>query len=178
LIRHSRCGQYTARHCDCEKSLGITAHVEAGIDGVDLGEPRTADARSTALLMSCRLFDRTTLQVTTVLGEDLRAASPNCCKRRNPSALLPPELGLTGFVGDRARVSAASARCTAWPTYNPSLRLEPRSTRMFSIRTDAWTGVLIFYARADFGGDGIEDVFVRRNGKADGGSDAASALLF
>jgi hypothetical protein len=96
---------------------------------------------------------------------------------QNPSALLPPELGLTDFADERARVSAASAKCTVWRTYDASLRLEPRSPRTFSIRSDGWSGVLIFYARADFDGDGFEDVLIRRNGKADGGSYAASALF-
>jgi hypothetical protein len=46
-----------------------------------------------------------------------------------------------------------------------------------TLRSDGWTGRLVLYARADIDGDGLEDLLVRRDGHATGGT-AAEARVF
>jgi hypothetical protein len=96
---------------------------------------------------------------------------------KEPVRLLPPLLGLTDFADDRRRVESAAANCSSWKAVDKSVRVKQRRADRFSFQADIWSGEVIYYARADFDGDGYEDLLVRRNGHADHGSFADSALF-
>lgn len=96
---------------------------------------------------------------------------------KDPSRLLPPLLGMADFYDERKRVEAAAARCESWKAYDKSVRLTKKGPERFTIRADVWSGELVWYGRGDFDADGYEDLLVRRNGGAEGGSFGASALF-
>jgi hypothetical protein len=52
-----------------------------------------------------------------------------------------------------------------------------RTADGFDVQAGGWHGVVRYLARADFDGDGVEDLLVRRDAEADGGSFRASALF-
>jgi hypothetical protein len=96
---------------------------------------------------------------------------------KDPVRLLPPLLGLTDFADDRRKVESAAGKCSSWKAFDKSVRVKQRDADRFSFQADIWSGEVIYYARADFDGDGYEDLLVRRNGHADQGSFAGSALF-
>lgn len=95
----------------------------------------------------------------------------------DPTLLLPPALGLSDFSGVRALAQQAGQRCQSWKQFDPTVELVKRNTEGFAVRGDIWTADVVLYARADFDGDGYEDVLVRRDGHASEGSYRASALF-
>ena len=96
---------------------------------------------------------------------------------KDPTRLLPPLLTLTDFLEDRSKVEAAAAKCRSWKAFDASLRVKNRTADGFEVRAEGWLGKVQYLARADFDGDGVEDLLVRREGGADGGSYRAVALF-
>lgn len=96
----------------------------------------------------------------------------------DPSKLLPPLLGLSDFFDRRTRVEAAAKRCKSWKAYDNTLRLKKLVGDRFDLHTEVWSGTLLLYARADFDGDGFEDLLVQRLGWAEGGGSFAAVATF
>jgi hypothetical protein len=96
---------------------------------------------------------------------------------KDPSGLLPPQLGMIDFDDEREGAKAAAARCQSWKSYDRKVLITRKSPARFAIRADDWTGDLELYARGDIDGDGDEDVLVRRDGGVDGGSYWSTALF-
>jgi hypothetical protein len=72
---------------------------------------------------------------------------------------------------------AAEKACLAWGRFDETLRIKVQASDKAEIRSDGWSGRLFLYARADIDGDGQEDLLVRRDGRAIGGT-AAEARVF
>ncbi|MEY4514144.1 MAG: hypothetical protein RLZZ450_6266 [Pseudomonadota bacterium] len=96
---------------------------------------------------------------------------------KDPSRLMPPQLGMVDFDDEREDAKAAAAQCRSWKEYDRDVRLARKGPARFAIRGEDWSGELLFYARGDIDGDGNEDVLVRRDGGVEGGSYGASALF-
>jgi hypothetical protein len=95
----------------------------------------------------------------------------------NLAELLPPDLG-DDFVYDfENKVKRANAQCRSWKAFDSTARVKRRSEDTFDLEAEDWQGVLQFYARADFDGDGWEDLLVRRDGHAPEGTLASFELF-
>jgi hypothetical protein len=95
----------------------------------------------------------------------------------NLAELLPPDLGDDFIYDFENKVKRANARCRSWKAFDPTVRVKRRAEDTFDLKAEDWQGVLQFYARADFDGDGWEDLLVRRDGHAPEGT-LASFQLF
>lgn len=96
---------------------------------------------------------------------------------KDPTRLLPPLLGLTDFMEIRSKVESAATSCRSWRDFDRSVRVSSLSEDGFQVEARGWRGEVHYLARADFDGDGMEDVLVRRDAEAEGGSFRAAALF-
>jgi hypothetical protein len=92
-------------------------------------------------------------------------------------AKLSPRLALLESPDDLDEAIAAEKACLAWGRFDETLRIKVQASDKAEIRSDGWSGRLFLYARADIDGDGQEDLLVRRDGRAIGGT-AAEARVF
>ena len=90
---------------------------------------------------------------------------------------LPPRLALLESPDELDEVAAAEKACHDWGRFDETLRVRVEAPDKATLRSDGWTGRLVLYARADIDGDGLEDLLVRRDGHATGGT-AAEARVF
>lgn len=96
---------------------------------------------------------------------------------KDPSRLLPPQLGMVDFDDSGKAVQAAAIQCESWKSHDRRIRLTKKAPGLFAIRAADWTGELEILARGDIDGDGDEDLLVRRDGYVDGGTYAGTALF-
>jgi len=90
---------------------------------------------------------------------------------------LPPGLAMLDSPDDEDEAAAAAKACRGWRQFDPSLSVRAKGSDEASLRSDGWTGRLVLYARADIDGDGLEDLLLRRDAHATGGSAAESEVF-
>lgn len=110
---------------------------------------------------------------TSRLDDLLAALQPD----HDPTTLLPPELGDDTYPDYAARMKQAAASCHSWKTVDASVHVTRRKQDELWVSAKDWEGLLSVYARADFDGDGFEDLLVRRNGGPREGSLVTFQLL-
>jgi hypothetical protein len=92
-------------------------------------------------------------------------------------ARLSPRLALLESPDDWDDAMAAEKACRGWGRFDETLRIHVEGSDKAAIRSDGWSGRLFLYARADMDGDGLEDLLIRRDGRASGGT-AAETRVF
>jgi hypothetical protein len=92
-------------------------------------------------------------------------------------AKLPPSLALLESPDDLDEVAAAEQACHGWVRFDKTLRIRIEAPDRASLRSEGWTGRLVLYARADIDGDGVEDLVIRRDGRATGGTAVESRVF-
>ncbi len=95
-------------------------------------------------------------------------------------AKLSPRLAWLESPDDRDDAMAAEKACRGWGSFDEALKIRldgPDGADRAALRSDGWSGRLFLYARADIDGDGLEDLLIRRDGHASGGT-AAEARIF
>lgn len=85
---------------------------------------------------------------------------------------LPPGLAMLDSLDDEDEAAAAAKACRGWGKFDPSLKVRAKGIDQATLRSEGWTGQLVLYARADVDGDGLEDLLLRRDAHATGGSAA------
>jgi hypothetical protein len=90
---------------------------------------------------------------------------------------LPPRLALSESPDDLDEVAAAERACNSWGHFDETLRIRIEAPDRAVLRSDGWTGRLVLYARADIDGDGVEDLLIRRDGSATGGTAVESRVF-
>jgi hypothetical protein len=99
--------------------------------------------------------------------------------RLGPQAadILPPSLSVAVAPDEEERMAAEEAKGSSWKAYEPRLRIIVKGDEEIAVEGDGWNGSVVLYARADFDGDGIEDLMLRRDGELPGGTYRTSALF-
>jgi hypothetical protein len=92
-------------------------------------------------------------------------------------AKLPPRLALLESPDDLDEVAAAEKSCHGWGRFDETLKVRVEAPDKAALRSDGWMGRLVLYARADIDGDGLEDLLIRRDGHATGGTAAESRVF-
>jgi hypothetical protein len=90
---------------------------------------------------------------------------------------LPPRLALLESPDELDDVAAAEKVCHGWGRFDETLKVRVEAPDKAALRSDGWTGHLVLYARADIDGDGLEDLLIRRDGHATGGTAAESRVF-
>ncbi len=90
---------------------------------------------------------------------------------------LPPRLALLESPDDLDEATAAERACHGWGRFDETLRIRIEAPDTAALRSDGWTGRLVLYARADIDGDGVEDLLIRRDARATGGSAVESRVF-
>jgi hypothetical protein len=92
-------------------------------------------------------------------------------------ARLSPRLAFLESPDALDEAIAAEKTCQAWGRFDETLRIRVQASDKAEVRSEGWSGRLFLYARADIDGDGLEDLLLRRDGRATGGT-AAEARVF
>ena len=92
-------------------------------------------------------------------------------------AKLSPRLAWLESPDDLDEAMAAEKACHGWGNFDETLKIRVDGADRAALRSDGWSGRLFLYARADIDGDGLEDLLIRRDGHASGGT-AAEARIF
>jgi hypothetical protein len=97
----------------------------------------------------------------------------------SPAAIarLSPKLDMVEAEESVGAVTKAEAACKPWGTYDPTLKVRVETRSSARLQTSGWSGRLVLYARADFNGDGFEDLLLRRDAHVDEGSAANSSVF-
>ncbi len=93
---------------------------------------------------------------------------------------MSPRLAWLESPDDRDDAMAAEKACRGWGSFDEALKIRldgADGADRAALRSDGWSGRLFLYARADIDGDGLEDLLIRRDGHASGGT-AAEARIF
>lgn len=90
---------------------------------------------------------------------------------------LPPGLAMLDGLDEEDEAAAAAKACRGWGKFDASLKIRTKTPAEATLRSDGWTGRLVLYARADIDGDGLEDLLLRRDAHATGGSAALSQVF-
>jgi hypothetical protein len=93
-------------------------------------------------------------------------------------ARLPPSLDMPDAPESVEDAERAERACKPWGRYDHTLKVEVETGDRALLHTAGWSGRLTLYARADFNGDGIEDLMVRRDAHVDHGGTAADSTVF
>jgi len=92
-------------------------------------------------------------------------------------AKLPARLALLQSPDELQEVAAAEKACHSWGRFDKTLKVRVQPPDGAALRSEGWSGRLTLYARADIDGDGLEDLLVRRDGQARGGTAAESRVF-
>jgi hypothetical protein len=92
-------------------------------------------------------------------------------------ARLPPTFGMSIAENDQTTMEKAAKRCQPWGKYDRRLKLKVDAPDSGHISADGWAGRLTLYGRADFDGDGLEDLLFLRYGKLKDGAQDDEALF-
>ena len=90
---------------------------------------------------------------------------------------LPPELALAISFDSIADARSASKRGASILAIEPSVRLRPKSADEAELVASDWTAHLTVYGHADFFGDGSDELLVRWQGAATGGTYKATQVF-
>jgi hypothetical protein len=98
----------------------------------------------------------------------------------SPAAIakLPPGLDMLDAPESVEAARKAEKACKPWGTYDRTLKVHVETAARARLRTSAWSGRLVLYARGDFNGDGVEDLLLRRDAHVDDGGTAADTSVF
>lgn len=91
---------------------------------------------------------------------------------------LSPGLSMLNSPDSVIDAKRAEKACRPWSKYDPTLKVKVETADKARVRTEGWTGQLILYARADFDGDGIEDLLLRRDAHVAYGGSATDTSVF
>jgi hypothetical protein len=92
---------------------------------------------------------------------------------------LSPRLDMCLSQDSVQAATKAERTCTSWGKYDGALKARMLTIDRAQVSTgeDGWRGEIILYGRADFDGDGVEDLLIRRDAYVEGGS-ASDASIF
>jgi hypothetical protein len=88
---------------------------------------------------------------------------------------LTPSLTMLEIDEERLATKAEKA-CIPWNKFDKDLKIQIETQEVARLTTDSWTGRLRLYGRADFNGDGIEDLLLQRSAHVVGGSEAETTI--
>jgi hypothetical protein len=91
--------------------------------------------------------------------------------------LLPPQLGLSVSNDANEAAGLAASRCTSLKRFERRLKSTLRSSTEISLHGEIWDGFIRYLARADFDGDGFEDLMLMRFGAMRSGSYGRATLF-
>ncbi len=92
-------------------------------------------------------------------------------------AKLPPAMTLAFSNDDRADIAAAAKKCQPLGAYEDELHVQMAGPDQADVKTAAWSGRIVLYARGDLNGDGIEDLMFLRQAQANEGTAADSSVF-
>jgi hypothetical protein len=91
-------------------------------------------------------------------------------------AVLPAQFAVAVSKEGLESVAAAARRGKSWLEYQPRLKAEPEEGAL-TVEADGMRSDLRLYARGDLNGDGVEDLIVREDYAAIGGTYGGSRLF-
>lgn len=92
-------------------------------------------------------------------------------------AKLPASMGMLWDPESGRAARRAERACKPWGKYDPTLKVTVETSDRARLRSDGWSGRLVLYARADFDGDGVEDLLLRRDAHVEQGSASDSSVF-
>jgi len=90
---------------------------------------------------------------------------------------LPPGLALVIADEEQARVDAITKRNGSILDVDKTIRLHPKGADKAQLSTKDWTATLTVYVRADFLGDGKEQLLLRRDAAVIGGTYTSTVVF-
>jgi hypothetical protein len=91
--------------------------------------------------------------------------------------ILPPSLGVVVSKDDERRLKDAEAKGQSWKAFEPGVKAPVSNAGILRVEGDGWSTTLEIYARADFDGDGFEDVLLSVNGSLSEGSYSSARMV-
>jgi hypothetical protein len=91
-------------------------------------------------------------------------------------AMLPAQFAIIVSNEEQQSLAAAAHANKSWLEYQPKLKAEQANGRL-TVDAAGMRGVLRLYARGDFNGDGVEDLLIREDYAALGGTYSGSRLF-
>lgn len=92
-------------------------------------------------------------------------------------AKLPPGMTLSFSADDLEDIAVAAKKCQPLGAYEDELHVQMQGPDQADIKTAAWSGRIVLYARGDLNGDGLEDLMFLRQAQANEGTAADSTVF-